>query len=178
MVSQRGGREASDTATLDFALLHRSLVSFEQIMICVVTNFNLTNLGGYHDLFGHLFWWEKGGCHHLSINHLVFLLPDGCFVVGIVDIEISNAPIASGKFGKCRILPFFFTPSLIQAILKLDTLPFLIRKKGDFVPNGGEPMLMIIYSREDQNKKIAWNSNYWVTMSEFKNRFCSLLAHS
>ena len=72
---------------------------------------------------------RRGGCHNLSINHLVFIVPNGCFIVGIVDIEISNAPIASGKFGKCRILPFFFTPSLVQAILKLDTLPFLIRKK-------------------------------------------------
>ena len=35
---------------------------------------------------------RRGGCHNLSKSHLVFKLSDGCFVVGIVDIEISNAP--------------------------------------------------------------------------------------
>ena len=35
---------------------------------------------------------RTGGLHHLSKSHLVFILPDGCFLVGIVDIEISNAP--------------------------------------------------------------------------------------
>ena len=50
---------------------------------------------------------RRGGLHHLSKSHLVFILPDGCFLVGIVDIEVSNAPklqvnLGNFEYGKVQ----------------------------------------------------------------------------